>query len=124
MNSSNESSVERIKKLRKSYGYTQERMAEEIGVSVSLYKGIEAGKCAVSRRTADAIERKFGVSADYIFCGTLRDDTELWNRIYECDDTGKMKILFRLLNYFASQNKLTQNDVKIEEIIKNMFEEQ
>ncbi len=124
MNSSNESSVERIKKLRKSYGYTQERMAEEIGVSVSLYKGIEAGKCAVSRRTADAIERKFGVSADYIFCGTLRDDTELWNRIYECDDTGKMKILFRLLNYFSSQNKLTQDDIRIEEIIKKMFDEQ
>lgn len=120
---SSESSANRLRQLRKSYGFTQEQMAEELGVSISLYKGIESGKNVISRRTAEAVEDRFGVSADYIYCGTLRDDTELWNKIYECDDEGKMKIMFRLMNYFASQNKLTENEDKIKKVMKDMFDE-
>ena len=119
-----ESSADRLKKLRKSFDLTQEQMAEKLGISVSLYKGIEAGKLEASRRTADAVQHSFGVSADYIYCGTLRDDTELWNKIYECDDEGKMKIMFRLMNYFAVNKKLTQDDDKIERVVKDMFDEE
>ena len=123
LSNNSESSVDRLRKLRKSYGYTQERMAEELGISISLYKGIESGKCIISRRTAEAVEHRFGVSADYIYCGTLRDESELWEQIYECNDADKMKILFRLMNYFAAQYRLSQDDDKIKDIMAKMFEE-
>ena len=122
MSSNTESSAVRLRQIRKSFGLTQERMSEELGISVSLYKAMETGKADVSKRTADAVEARFGISADTFFYGTLRDDVELWNQIYECDDAGKMRILFRLLNYFMSNNSLTDNENKIEGIVKDIFE--
>ncbi len=117
----NESSAIRLKQLRKTYGFTQEKMAEELGISVSLYKAMETGKATVSKRTAEAVENRFGISSDYIYCGTLRNDIEVWNQIYECSDTDKLKILFRLVNYFMAQNVITQDDKNVQDIINVMF---
>lgn len=119
---SSESSGVRLRQIRKSFGLTQEKMAEELGVSISLYKAMETGKSSVSKRTAEAVEGRFGISADYLFYGTLRDDVKVWNQIYECDDEGKVRILFRLLNYFMSQGTLTDDQDKIKIIMKNIFE--
>lgn len=122
MNSNTNSSGVRLRQIRKSFDLTQERMAEELSISVSLYKAMETGKAAVSKRTAEAVEARFGISADSLFYGTLRDDVEVWNQIYECDDEGKLRILFRLINYFMSNNNLTDNEEKIKSIMKAMFE--
>lgn len=116
-----ESGAERLKKLRISYELTQEQMAEELDISVSLYKNIEQGKSGISRKTANAIEKRFHISADSFYYGTLRDGTELWDKIYECDDIDKMKIMFRLINYFASQYKFPEDEENIQKLILNLL---
>lgn len=92
----------RLKNLRKSYGLTQEKMAEILGISESLYKKNELGKQAISKKTAKAVEEKFGVSADYVYFGMLRDGEDIWSQILECSDQDKMCFLINLLYYFFS----------------------
>lgn len=108
------SGAERLKSLRKSMGLTQEEMAEELGVSESLYKGAERSKISISRRTAEAIESRFGISADYFYYGTLRDGEDVWTQLIECDDRDKLRIFLRLLNYFSVQGcfRLKEDDIK------------
>lgn len=110
----NEASL-RLKNLRKSHGLTQEKMAELLEISESLYKKNESGAQAVSRKTAKAIEKRFGVSADYVYFGVLRDGENVWSQILECSDQDKMLFLLKLLKYFFSENNL-------EEILKNIRE--
>lgn len=96
----------RLRNLRKSHGLTQEKMAELLEISESLYKKNESGKQAISKKTAKAIEKSFGVSADYVYFGVLRDGENVWSQILECTDQDKMLFLLRLLKYFFSENNL------------------
>lgn len=96
----------RLRNLRKSYGLTQEKMAELLEISESLYKENESGKQAISRKTAKAIEKKFDVSADYVYFGALRDGENVWSQILECSDENKILFLLKLLKYFFSENDL------------------
>lgn len=96
----------RLRNLRKSHGLTQEKMAEILEISESLYKKNESGKQAISRKTAKAIEKRFGVSADYVYFGVLRDGENVWAQILECSDQDKMLFLLKLLKYFFSENNL------------------
>lgn len=112
--------AERLKSLRKSMGLTQEEMAEELGVSESLYKGAERSKISISRRTAEAIEKRFGISADYFYYGTLREGEDIWTQLVECDDCDKMRILLRLLNYFSMQESYQLKEEDIDRIV-NIF---
>jgi len=41
----------RLRKLREALGYTQERMAEVLDVSVTLYKKMESGSYNISVKT-------------------------------------------------------------------------
>ena len=46
----NDTGASRLKRLRLSQNMTQEQMAEEIGISESLYKGNESGRLPISKR--------------------------------------------------------------------------
>ena len=59
----------RLKKLRESLGYTQEKMAEVLEVSVTLYKKMEKGSYNISVKTLRRLKEKFNVSIDYIMFG-------------------------------------------------------
>lgn len=91
--------------LRSMYRYTQEQMAEVLGVSESLYKKMEKGIVPISNKTAEAIESRFGVSAIGIQEGVFRDDADVWVQVLECDDSDKMRIMLRLIKYFFSDTK-------------------
>ncbi|MBQ9278699.1 MAG: helix-turn-helix transcriptional regulator [Lachnospiraceae bacterium] len=120
MKNNNNSSAGRLKRLRLSRHMTQEQMAEAIGISESLYKGNESGRLPISKKTAQMIEDYFGISADYIFFGTLRDSQDVWTAILECEESEKMKIMFRLLKYFSLQGTLDFSDQTINNLIKDM----
>ena len=112
----NYSSAIRLKKLRQSLNMTQEQMAEAIGVSDSLYKGNEAGRIPISKKTARLIEEYFGVNVDYIYHGTFREAKDVWMEIMECEEKEKLRILLRLIEYFSFQGKLEFTDEIIDSI--------
>ena len=116
----NDTGASRLKRLRLSQNMTQEQMAEEIGISESLYKGNESGRLPISKKTAQLIENRFGISADFMFFGTLRSSKDIWTQIQECEESEKMKIMLKLLNYFALQGALAFDDDMIDNILSAM----
>ena len=120
MDNRNNIAATRLKRLRLSKHLTQEQMAETIGISESLYKGNESGRLPISRKTAQLIEDCFGINADYMFFGVLRDSNDVWTKILECEESEKMKIMLRLVKYFSLQGTLDFSDEVIINIIKNL----
>lgn len=119
---SKDTGADRLRKLRNSLGLTQEQMAEALGVSESLYKGTERKKMPISRKTAEAVETKFGVSADYFYFGTLREGQDVWMQILECDDYDKFKLFLKLLNYFSAQGCFEMDEEIIDKMIETVLD--
>jgi len=69
-----EKSGERLKKLRKEAGCTQERMAEETGLNIKTIQAAEQGKRGVSVDTLCVAADYFGASLDYIVAGETAED--------------------------------------------------
>ena len=101
----NYSSAIRLKKLRQSLNMTQEQMAEAIGVSDSLYKGNEAGRIPISKKTARLIEEYFGVNVDYIYHGTFREAKDVWMEIMECEEKKKIENIASAYRIFLISGK-------------------
>lgn len=64
-------SGERIKKLRKSAGMTQERLAEAVGISVEMMGKIERGVSGTTIDTMGQIAEELSSSVDYIAFGRM-----------------------------------------------------
>lgn len=64
-------SGERIRKLRKSVGITQERLAEAVGISVEMMGKIERGVSGTTIDTMGQIAEKLSSSVDYIAFGRV-----------------------------------------------------
>lgn len=57
-----------LRELRTENGFSQEKMAAELGVSLSMYQKVEQGNAKAGRAFMEKIKRRFpGVSIDYIF---------------------------------------------------------
>ena len=63
----------RIRKAREDAGYTREKFAELLDVSVSYMAEVERGRTGVSLKTLKAICNLLGLSADYLIFGGERD---------------------------------------------------
>lgn len=90
----------RLKKLRESLGYTQEKMAEVLEVSVTLYKKMEKGSYNISVKTLRRLKEKFNVSIDYIMFGEQISFNHIWMLMQSSQNSVKLKLLLRLLAYF------------------------
>lgn len=66
---------QRIRSARENAGYTRERFAEKLNVSVSYLAELERGRTGVSVKTLISICTLLGLSADYVLFGTDRSDT-------------------------------------------------
>ena len=72
----------RIRKAREDAGYTREKFAELLDVSVSYMAEVERGRTGVSLKTLKAICNLLGLSADYLIFGEERDAVdELLNQL-------------------------------------------
>lgn len=67
----------RIRKARENMGYTREKFAEKLDVSVSYLAELERGRTGISVKMLVKVCNILGLSADYVLFGTERDDDTL-----------------------------------------------
>lgn len=69
----------RIRKAREDQGYTRERFAEKLDVSVSYMAELERGRTGISVKMLIKVCNLLGLSADYVLFGVERasDDKRL-----------------------------------------------
>ena len=67
----------RIRKARENMGYTRERFAEKLDVSVSYLAELERGRTGISVKMLIKVCNVLGLSADYVLFGTERDTDAL-----------------------------------------------
>lgn len=63
----------RIRKARESMGYTREKFAEKLDVSVSYLAELERGRTGISVKMLIKVCNVLGLSADYVLFGKERD---------------------------------------------------
>lgn len=77
----------RIRKAREDMGYTREKFAELLDVSVSYMAEVERGRTGISVKMLIKICNVLGLSADYILFGTERkEDTSRLDQIHRIDE--------------------------------------
>ena len=59
--------LERLKELRLQHGFSQEELAEKIGIKRNSYSDWENGKCKPNYEKLEKIADFFGVSLDWLF---------------------------------------------------------
>ena len=67
----------RIRKAREDMGYTRERFAEKLDVSVSYLAELERGRTGISVKLLTKVCNVLGLSADYILFGNERESDTL-----------------------------------------------
>ena len=63
----------RIRKARENMGYTREKFAEKLDVSVSYLGELERGRTGISVKMLIKVCNILGLSADYVLFGTERN---------------------------------------------------
>lgn len=67
----------RIRRARENMGYTREKFAEKLDVSVSYLAELERGRTGISVKLLVKVCTVLGLSADYILFGTEREKDAL-----------------------------------------------
>ncbi len=67
----------RIRKARENMGYTREKFAEKLDVSVSYLAELERGKTGISVKMLTKVCNILGLSADYVLFGEERKEDDL-----------------------------------------------
>lgn len=76
----------RIRKAREDLGYTREKFAEKLNVSVSYLAELERGRTGISVKMLIKVCNVLGLSADYVLFGTERqEDTLRLDAIHRID---------------------------------------
>ncbi len=98
---------EKVKRLRKMRGFTQEQFAEMIDITPRNLCRVEAGQSFVTSETLDKILIALNVSADILFTYEhLKNEKELLADIYTYIDKiksnpKKLERMYRLLRFIA-----------------------
>lgn len=67
----------RIRRAREDLGYTREKFAEKLDVSVSYLAELERGRTGISVKMLIRVCQVLGLSADYVLFGTERKEDSL-----------------------------------------------
>ena len=77
----------RIRKAREDQGYTREKFAEKLDVSVSYLAELERGRTGISVKMLIKVCNLLGLSADYVLFGNERNQDSLrLDAIHRIDD--------------------------------------
>lgn len=74
---------ERLSKLRNSQKISQSTISQLTGISVKTYRSIEQGRTFGRIDTLTLLSEYFNVSLDYLVCGRLNMENEIFFRIFE-----------------------------------------
>ena len=100
MNEKNERHL-RMRKIRLLLGLTQKQFAESLGMSREGYQKVERGENKLSLDVLERMKTVYGVSADYLLYGDLKDTKTAWELLQDCSDNTKFEIVIRLIRYFT-----------------------
>ena len=67
----------RIRQARENMGYTREKFAEKLDVSVSYLAELERGRTGISVKMLTKVCNVLGLSADYVLFGAEREEDAL-----------------------------------------------
>ena len=77
----------RIRKAREDLGYTREKFAEKLDVSVSYLAELERGRTGISVKMLIKVCKVLGLSADYVLFGSERsEDSNRIDAIHRIDE--------------------------------------
>ncbi|MBE6754430.1 MAG: helix-turn-helix transcriptional regulator [Ruminococcaceae bacterium] len=77
----------RIRQARENMGYTREKFAEKLDVSVSYLAELERGRTGISVKMLIKVCNVLGLSADYVIFGAERSkDTMRLDSIHRIDE--------------------------------------
>ena len=77
----------RIRKAREDQGYTREKFAEKLDVSVSYMAELERGRTGISVKMLIKVCNLLGLSADYVLFGSERaEDAKRLDAIHRIDE--------------------------------------
>lgn len=77
----------RIRKAREDLGYTREKFAEKLEVSVSYLAELERGRTGISVKMLIKVCNVLGLSADYVLFGSERkEDAMRLDAIHRIDE--------------------------------------
>lgn len=116
----------RLRQVRISLGYTQEKFAEVLGISLTAYKKIESAENQITIDGLRILNRELNVSADYLLFGKHSNSEKTWENIQNCSENDKLMLMLRLFMYFSeikdekflSNKVLNELDEKILKYIK------
>lgn len=78
---------QRIRKAREDLGYTREKFAEKLDVSVSYLAELERGRTGISVKMLVKVCNVLGLSADYVLFGNDRqEDAQRLDAIHRIDE--------------------------------------
>jgi len=78
---------QRIRKAREDLGYTREKFAEKLDVSVSYLAELERGRTGISVKMLVKVCNVLGLSADYVLFGNDRqEDARRLDAIHRIDE--------------------------------------
>lgn len=98
---------ERIYKLRKKAGYSQEKMGELLGIDGKAYGKYEQGTCVPGVERLTDIADVFNVSLDYLWLGTTTSHNERISSILSnYDETVQANILNIVESILAISNNI------------------
>lgn len=92
----------RIRKSREEKGYTREKFAEKLDVSVSYLAELERGRTGISVKMLIKVCNVLGLSADYVlFCEERTEDKKRLDSINRID-AEYMPLLDKVVNELLS----------------------
>jgi len=109
----------RIKTVREDLGYTQEKFAEILELSVSGYKKLESGEVHLTLDKIYLLKQKLGLSADYILYDEKASLNDIWVEICKLPIEEKWLMLMRMYAYLS---KRTENEDLVSRLMKSVDE--
>lgn len=101
INSASESFEQRLKRIRKKAGLTQNEIAAELSIDCKSYGKYEQGRTRPSFESLVIIAKTFNVSIDYLLCGTTKSvlNKEVSKCISMCPEN-KRKYLLTIIDAY------------------------
>ena len=95
---------QRIRKAREDLGYTREKFAEKLDVSVSYLAELERGRTGISVKMLVKVCNVLGLSADYVLFGNDRqEDARRLDAIHRIDEK-YLPLLDRIITELLALN--------------------